>query len=104
MGKQSAEEFAEAVAGCQIASLVDLFSGYDEIMLPEKYRDKTAFWTPLRLMRHTRLPQGSTNSVAQFQRIVSIILKEHMPDKALPYLDDLRLWDPSGKASAWSTS
>ena len=90
----SAEEFAEAVAGCQIASLVDLFSGYDEILLAEKDRDKTAFWTPLGLLRNTRLPQGSTNSVAQFQRIVYIILKAHMSSKALPYLDDFAVLGP----------
>jgi hypothetical protein len=58
------DEFAESFAGCQIASLVDFFSGYDQITLHPKSRDMTAFMTPLGLLRQTTLPQDAINSVA----------------------------------------
>jgi hypothetical protein len=70
----SADEFAEEFAGCKMSSLIDLFSGYDHVELAEESRDLTAFMTPLGLLRHTTLPQGATNSVAQFVRIVTKIL------------------------------
>jgi hypothetical protein len=60
----SVDEFAEEFAGCHVASLVDLYSGYDQMLLHPKSRDLTAFFTPLGLLRNTTLPQGATNSVA----------------------------------------
>ena len=54
----------------------------------------TAFFTPLGLLRQTRLPQGATNSVAQFVRIVSKILQDHIPRVCLPFLDDIGVKGP----------
>jgi hypothetical protein len=85
----SADEFSEDFAGCAIASLIDLFSGYDQIELDETCRDMTAFMTPLGLMRNTTLPQGATNSVAQFCRVITKILQDHIPHIARPFLDDI---------------
>ncbi len=45
--------------------------------------------TPLDLMRMTTLPQGATNSVAQFVRIVLKILAPHLQDRAKLFLDDV---------------
>jgi len=51
----------------------------------------TAFMTSLGLLRQTTLPQGATNSVAQFVRIGLRIL-ENMPGN--PYLDDITVDGP----------
>ncbi len=45
--------------------------------------------TPLGLMRMTTLPQGATNSVARFVRIVIKILAPHLQDRAKLFLDDI---------------
>ena len=37
------EEFSEEFAGMCVASLIDFFSGYDQVVLAEKSRDLTAF-------------------------------------------------------------
>ena len=58
------DKFVEEFAGCYITSLVDLYSGYDQMTLNPKSRDIMAFFTPLRLLRYTTLPIGATNSVA----------------------------------------
>ena len=60
------DKFTEEFAGYYIASLVDLYSGYDQMTLDPKSRDITAFFTPLGLLRYMTLPIGATNSVAQF--------------------------------------
>jgi hypothetical protein len=39
----SVDEFSEEFAGCHMASLIDFFSGYDQVELDVKSRDLTAF-------------------------------------------------------------
>jgi hypothetical protein len=58
------DEFTEEFIGCYVISLVDLYSSYNQILLYPKSRDLTAFFTLLRLLRNTTLPQRATNSVA----------------------------------------
>src|SRR5271156_372945 len=88
------DTFSEEFAGCAVASLIDLFSGYDQIELDSKSRDMTVFITPLRLFRQTTLPQGATNSIAQFVRIVTKILEKHIPHICLPFMDDVGIKGP----------
>jgi len=90
----SVDEFSEEFAGCQCASLVDFFSGYDQLDLDPASRDLTGFMTPLGLLRMTTPPQGATNSVAQFVRVVMTILEDLYPDVAIPFLDDIGIKGP----------
>ena len=85
----STDEFSEEFAGCAISSLIDFFSGYDQVELDEESQDLTAFMTPLGLIRMTTLPQDATNLVAQFVRIVLKILALHLRDRAKFFLDDV---------------
>ena len=92
----SVDEFSEEFAGCHIASLVDLYSGYDQIPLAKESRDLTAFYCPgMGLLRMTTLPQGATNSVAQFVRIVEKVLQDLIPDVCVPFLDDIGVKGPT---------
>ena len=50
--------------------------------------------TPLGLLRQTTLPQGATNSVAQFVRIVVKILADLIPSICRPFLDDIGVKGP----------
>jgi hypothetical protein len=94
------DEFAEDVAGRPLVSLVDIFSGYDNITLHEECRDMTAARTPLGLLRQTTLLQGATNSPAQFIRVILRILKDHLPEKASPYVDDVVVKSARGQSMA----
>ena len=91
----SADEFSEEFAGCQIASLIDFFAGYDQMELDVQSRDMTAFMTPLGLLRMTTPPMGATNSVAQFVRVMTKILLDHIRSgRAKPFLDDIAVKGP----------
>ena len=46
----SIDEFAKEFAGYYIISLIDLYSGYDQMLLYFKSKDLTVFFTPLRLL------------------------------------------------------
>ena len=84
-----ADEFVEEFSGMAVASLIDLFSGYDQITLDERDRDMTAIHTPLGLLRQTTLLQGASNSVAQFVRIISKILEPISLNAVRVFLDDI---------------
>ena len=45
-----ANEFMKEFSGMAVASLIDLFSGYNQITLDERDRDITAIYTSLRLL------------------------------------------------------
>jgi len=51
----SVNEFTEEFADYYIISLVDLYSGYDQMLLYFKSRDLTVFFTPLKLLRNITL-------------------------------------------------
>jgi hypothetical protein len=76
----SIDDFSEEFASCQVASLIDFFSRYDQVELDKKSRDLTAFQIPLGLLRQTTLLQGATNLVGQFVRIVTKILEDLIPE------------------------
>ncbi len=83
------DEFVESFAGCQMASIIDFFSGYDQVELDVRSRDIIAFQTPLRLLQMTRLPQGAINSPVQFIQIVTKILQKLIPHNCDPFMDDV---------------
>ncbi len=89
-----AEEFSEDFGGCKVLSLLDLFSGYDQIALDPVSRDLTTFLTPIGLFRMTTLPMGGTNSVAQFQRAMTRIFYNLIPHTCRVYLDDISIKGP----------
>jgi hypothetical protein len=90
----SVDEFSEEFAGCYISSLIDFFSGYDQLTLDVRSRDMTAFQTPLGLLRMTTPPMGATNSVAQFVRVIMTILQDLWPAVAMPFVDDVGIKGP----------
>ena len=92
-----ANEFMKEFSGMAVASLIDLFSGYNQITLDERDRDITAIYTSLRLLYQTTLLQGASNSVAQFVRIISKILEPISPNTARVFLDDIRVKGPKTK-------
>ena len=89
----TADEFAERFAGMKILTLADLHSGYDQCSLDVRDRDMTAFMTPIGLLRLTTLPQGATNSVGQFVRVMNKIL-EAVHQISGAYIDDIGVEGP----------
>jgi hypothetical protein len=85
------DEFFENFADCAVASLIDLFSEYDQIELNRQSRDLIAFMTSIELLRMTILSMRVINSVAQFVRIVMKILIDHISDVARSFLDDIEI-------------
>ncbi|KAJ9246723.1 hypothetical protein DTO195F2_9270 [Paecilomyces variotii] len=91
----SADEFSEEFSGMLVSTLIDLFSGYDQLELAEESRDLTAFHVPgIGLVRQARLPQGWTNAVQEFMRGVTRALADNIPDICDVFLDDAPIRGP----------
>lgn len=88
------DDFVEPFAGRVCYTVFDLYSGYDSRLLHESSRDLTSFQTPLGLLRITGMPQGFTNSPAEFQRCMSFVLQDEIPHKANIFIDDLPIKGP----------
>lgn len=69
-------------------STMDLRSGYHQIRVAEKDRDKTAFVTPLGTFRYLRMPFGLRNAPATFQRLIDHFRRGISEVLVLAYLDD----------------
>lgn len=70
-------------------STLDLASGYWQVDLDPKDREKTAFTTPLGLYEFQRMPFGLCNAPATFQRLMQRCLGGQVHDSLLIYLDDV---------------
>src|SRR6266498_3899501 len=90
----SINEFFKKFAECIIASLIDFFSGYNQINLNKKNRDLTAFHTPIGLLKMTTCTQKAINSVIQFARITTKILQEYISRLYFSFFDDISVKGP----------
>jgi hypothetical protein len=84
------EDIIENLKGRSYYFVADLKSGYDAVPLKDGSRDLTAFHAyDLGSMRLTSLPQGYTNSMIEFCRRTSHMLKSMKPEHADSFVDDL---------------
>ena len=93
----SVDEFSEDFAGYPITSAIDYFSGYYQIPLDKSSRDLMAFMSLLGLVRMTRLPQGWTNSVAEFMRIIEKVHYRQIPHEVRSFLDNIGIKGPKDR-------
>jgi hypothetical protein len=89
------DDFVEPFAARQCYTVFDLFWGYDARIVHPVSRDLTAFYTPLGLLRLTCLPMGYTNSPAEFQKCMTFVLQDEIPDVANIFIDDLPIRGPA---------
>ncbi|GBG81247.1 hypothetical protein CBR_g31919 [Chara braunii] len=83
-----ADLLAESHAGRSIYSLIDLYSGYDQLPLDVRDRTYTAMYTPVGQLQMQVTPMGFTNVVAEAQQRMLTVAREMFPDKCEPYIDD----------------
>lgn len=85
-------DIIERVQGAQFFTLIDLKDGYFQIAIREEDRHKTAFKFEHQLYEWCRMPMGYKNAPALFQRIMDIVLREHLNNGVSVYLDDIVIY------------
>ena len=83
------EESLDALGGAKWFSTLDLASGYNQVVMAEKDKAKTAFCTPFGLFEFNRMPFGLCNAPSTFQRLMERIFGDQSLQSLLLYLDDI---------------
>ena len=83
------QQIFDALAGQKYFIALDLLMGYQQILLREADRLKTAFFAENGLYQFNVMPFGLTNAPATFQRLMDKIFKDDLFRDLLAFLDDL---------------
>ena len=89
------KETLEALQGAKWFCTLDLQSGYLQVEMAEKDREKTGTTTPFGLYEFNRMPFGLTNAPATFQRLMERCLGDLNLRTCLVYLDDIVVFGKS---------
>ena len=83
------DDTLDTLSGSQWFSTLDLLSGYWQVELAGKDREKTAFVTQDGLFEFKVIPFGLCNAPATFQRLMDLVLAGVQWSQCLVYLDDI---------------
>src|ERR1700722_3321998 len=85
-------EALDAMQNCKIFSTIDLASEYWQIPLTKRAKRRSAFVTRSGFYQFLRMPFGSTNAPATFQRMMDLVLSGMNWIYCLVYLDDVMIF------------
>lgn len=89
------DDTLDALTGSQWFCTLDLVSGYWQVQMEEKDREKTAFATRKGLFQFTVMPFGLCNAPSTFERLMELALQGLQWQRCLIYLDDVIVFGPS---------
>ena len=89
------DHILQRVVGSTRISLLDSFSGYNQILVHPNDQAKTAFTTPWGTFMYVKMPFGLKNAVDTFQRAMDITFAKEIHDFLVIYLDDIIVFSKS---------
>jgi hypothetical protein len=78
-------------------SMLDSFSGYNQIMVHPNDQEKIAFTTPWGMFMYEKIPFGLMNVGGTFQRAMDIAFIEDKDKFIVIYLDDIMVFSDSNE-------
>eukprot|EP00253_Pinus_taeda_P009637 PITA_09637 len=91
------DHILQRVVGSSRISLLDGFSGFNQILVHPDDQDKTTFTTPWGTFKYVKMPFGIKNIGATFQRAMDIAFAKEIHDLLVVYLDDLTPFSKSNQ-------
>jgi len=79
----------DSLRGAKYFATIDLLSGYWQLGMTDRAKERSAFCTRRGLFQFTRMPFGLSNAPSSFCRLMHIILKDLLYVQCLCYLDDI---------------
>ena len=86
------EQILQKVYGSKILSLLDGFSGYNQILVSLDDQLKTTFRTPWGTYAYRNMPFGLINVGETFQRAMDIAFRGLINHSIVVYLDDVTVF------------
>jgi hypothetical protein len=83
------EHVLQAVTGSGMMSMLDGFSGYNQVLVAKRDRYKTTFITPWGTYSYIRMPFGLMNVGATFQRAMDFAFSDYLFKFIVVYQDDI---------------
>ena len=82
-------QLVDSTAGHKLLTLMDAFSGYNQIKMDEKDQEKTAFITSQRLYCYKVMSFGLKNARATYQRLLNKMFNKQIGKNMEVYVDDM---------------
>jgi hypothetical protein len=89
------EHILQRVVGSSRMSMIDGFSGYNQVVVHPDDMEKTAFTTPWGTFMYAQMPFGLMNVGATFQRAMDIAFVGEKDKFVVIYLDDITVFSNS---------
>jgi ribonuclease HI len=86
------EQILQQVSGSERLSLLDGFSGYNQVLMSPSDQLKTTFRTPWGTYAYRKMPFGLINAGATFQRAMDIAFRGLINHSIVVYLDDVTVY------------
>jgi hypothetical protein len=86
------EQILQRVFGFERLSLLDGFSGYNQVLMSPPDQLKTTFSTPWGTYAYRKIPFGLINVDATFQRAMDIPFRGLINQSVVVYLDDVTVF------------
>eukprot|EP00253_Pinus_taeda_P034642 PITA_34642 len=86
------EQILQAVAGSELMSFLDGFSGYNQVLVHPDDQLKTTFQTKWGTYSYRKIPFGLINAGTTFQRAMDIAFKGLVNKAVVIYLDDITVY------------
>eukprot|EP00253_Pinus_taeda_P028458 PITA_28458 len=86
------EQILHSVAGSELMSFLDDFSGYNQVLVHPDDRLKTTFRTKWGTYAYQKIPFGLINAGAIFQRVMDIAFKGLINKTVFVYLDNITVF------------
>lgn len=86
------EKILQVVAGSELMSFLDGFSGYNQVLVHPNDQLKMIFRTKWGTYAYQKMPFGLINAGATFQRAMDIAFKGLVNKSVVIYLDDITVY------------
>ena len=83
------DQLVDSTTGHQLLSLMDAFSGYNQIKMDEADQEKTSFITSQGLFCYKVMSFGLKNVEASYQRLVNHMFRPQIRQNVEVYVDDM---------------
>src|SRR3954467_15679100 len=83
------DQIIDSIAGCDLLSFLDAYSGYNQIRMKEEDEEHTSFITPYGVFCYKTMPFGLKNAGATYQWMMQACLKEQIGRNVQVYMDDI---------------
>ena len=86
------EQILQSVAGSELMSFLDGFSGYNQVLVHPDNQLKTTFRTKWGTYAYQKMPFGLINAGVTFQRAMDIAFRGSINRTVVVYLDDITVF------------